>query len=163
MGWESPNSFLMLSHPLWHRMSQITQPQSSAQGSVFPVGSAESGDASDLKQLWLNNLCTCHWTPCAFPGENSLPLIILDSTCSRGPEHLGWPSFPKRYFFFSFFPKLGLIENRNPWVRTFPIPINAAFWTSQESERKPNVIPQPLRFLTCWQVKGAAGAGHFWT
>lgn len=134
--------------PLWNRMSRITQPRS-WQGWVYtPQDLQRVGKGIRFWTIVVEQLCKSHWNSCVFPGEKDFLLKMLDWMHLGYPENLGmYHNFLKVFFFFPS-PSFTLVLFRTEILESeiLPIPINMTFWTSHETERKPNVITQPLKF-----------------
>lgn len=74
---------------------------------------AEGGNGSDRGRL-----CKGRGNSRVLPGETDLSLTVWDGMHRGDPESLGVSHNFPIFFFFSFFPYLGFVQERNPWVRS---------------------------------------------
>lgn len=155
--WETSNSSHTFALPLWDRMSQMTQPRSSAQG----VGAVvlhricrEKENGSGLEQPWLNNCVNITQVRMFFEVKMALHSQCWFVCVEETPKTLGYPFIPPppaSFFFFSSssspssFSSI-LFKTEIPGSEILPRPINMTFWMSREAEKKPNVITQTLGF-----------------
>ena len=106
---------------------------------------------SDLEQPWLNNCVNIVEIHGFFQMKTALHSQGgLDAfRRPRNPWVVPW--LLQSCFVFCFFSApssliLILFRTEIPGLEILPIPTNMAFWPSQETERKSNVITQPLKF-----------------